>query len=272
MNTERWSIFEPSSTRGRVKQKPGLAAAKKDWTRKAIQEAAKKIFFQKGYANCRMEEVAERAGVSKGLIYAYFRNKDDLYVSLMIPVLQAINASAAVFRRELDDGKYRTGKEVLKAFAERYKNLYRLDPEGIRIIQAFQQGDLISSMGKESRENLNRIGRENFVNARAIVASSMERNLLPQMDPAKLMDLIWGMFIGIVQLEESKHRTTKKNHLLEMLDFAFESIADGICPESAHAGGTEEPRRRRGQERSVTGTNAPGRSGRAAEVRGPSRK
>ena len=109
MNTERWSIFEPASTR-RVKQKPGLAAAKKDWTRKAIQEAAKKIFFQKGYANCRMEEVAERAGVSKGLIYAYFRNKDDLYVSLMIPVLQAINASAWFFRRELDDGKYRTEK------------------------------------------------------------------------------------------------------------------------------------------------------------------
>jgi TetR/AcrR family transcriptional regulator len=272
MNTEPWSIFEPSSTRGRVKQKPGLAAAKKDWTRKAIQEAAKKIFFQKGYANCRMEEVAERAGVSKGLIYAYFRNKDDLYVSLMIPVLQAINASAAVFRKELDDGKYRTGKEVLKAFAERYKNLYRLDPEGIRIIQAFQQGDLISSMGKESRDNLNRIGRENFVNARAIIASSMERNLLPQMDPAKLMDLIWGMFIGIVQLEESKHRATKKNHLLEMLDFAFESMAAGICPGSARAAGTEDPRRRRGQERGVTGTNASGKSGRAAEVRGPSRK
>lgn len=229
-----------------MKQKTVLAAAKKDWTRKAIQEAAKKIFFQKGYANCRMEEVAERAGVSKGLIYAYFRNKDDLYLSLMVPVLQAINASAAVFRKELDDGKYRTGEEVLRGFAERYKNLYRLDPEGIRIIQAFQQGDLISSMGKESRENLNRIGRENFVNARAIIARSMERNLLPKMDPAKLMDLIWGTFIGIVQLEESKHRATKKNHLLEMLDFAFETIADGICPRRGVAGGAESLRRRKG--------------------------
>ena len=86
-----------------------------------------------------------------------------------------------------------------------------------------------------------------------------------------MMDLIWGMFIGIVQLEESKHRTTKKNHLLEMLDFAFESIADGICPESAHAGGTEEPREKKRAGEGRYRNECPGKIV-AAEVRGPSRK
>ena len=47
-----------------------------------IQKAAREVFFDKGFANTTMEEITKKANVSKGTIYLYFKNKDELYVSL----------------------------------------------------------------------------------------------------------------------------------------------------------------------------------------------
>jgi AcrR family transcriptional regulator len=194
-----------------------------------IQSAAKKLFFQKGYINCTMDGIADLAGVGKGSIYLYFKNKDDLYLSLMIPVLKEINRSGVQFRKDIIDGKYRTGKEVLMMFCKRYQDLYNFDPEGIRIIQAFQQGNLVSAMTQETRAEYNKITRENFRNARDIVRKCVALKLFPPTDPVRLIDLLWGTFIGIVQLEESKYRATRRDHIMDMLEFAFEKISEGIC-------------------------------------------
>jgi hypothetical protein len=48
------------------------------------------------------------------------------------------------------------------------------------------------------------------------------------------MDLLWGVFIGIVQLEESKYRATRKNYTIEMLEFSFLKLCEGICPEKKY--------------------------------------
>lgn len=50
--------------------------------RDRILRAAIKIFSQKGYFNSRISEIARQAGVADGTIYLYFKNKDDLLISL----------------------------------------------------------------------------------------------------------------------------------------------------------------------------------------------
>lgn len=44
-----------------------------------ILEAALDVFGEAGLAGARLEEIAARAGVSKGTIYLYFANKDELF-------------------------------------------------------------------------------------------------------------------------------------------------------------------------------------------------
>jgi len=62
-----------------------------------ITEAAFEAFAEKGYAATRVEEVAQRAGVSKGLLYLYFKTKEELFKavvrSLVIPRIDALTAS-----------------------------------------------------------------------------------------------------------------------------------------------------------------------------------
>ena len=52
-----------------------------------ITEAAYAVFAEKGYAAARVAEVAERAGVSKGLLYLYFRTKEELFKAVIKSVV-----------------------------------------------------------------------------------------------------------------------------------------------------------------------------------------
>ncbi|HWS70826.1 MAG TPA: TetR/AcrR family transcriptional regulator [Thermoanaerobaculia bacterium] len=44
----------------------------------SIQEAAMRVIARKGMAAATMQEIAEEAGVAKGTIYLYFRDRDEL--------------------------------------------------------------------------------------------------------------------------------------------------------------------------------------------------
>jgi AcrR family transcriptional regulator len=66
---------------------------KKDTVRKKILERAKQEFIEKGYEGGSLREIASRAGVTKGNIYTYFRNKDELFCELVRPILNVIEHS-----------------------------------------------------------------------------------------------------------------------------------------------------------------------------------
>lgn len=48
-----------------------------------ITQAALAAFAEKGYAGTRVDDVAKRAGVSKGLLYLYFKTKEDLFKAVI---------------------------------------------------------------------------------------------------------------------------------------------------------------------------------------------
>jgi len=52
-----------------------------------ITAAAFEVFAEKGYAAARVEEVAQRAGVSKGLTYLYFKTKEELFKAVVKSVV-----------------------------------------------------------------------------------------------------------------------------------------------------------------------------------------
>jgi AcrR family transcriptional regulator len=75
-----------------------------------ITEAALAAFAEKGYAATKVDEVAKRAGVSKGLLYLYFKTKEDLFkavirsflspkIDALISNIEETNLSAEEFVR-----------------------------------------------------------------------------------------------------------------------------------------------------------------------------
>ena len=51
-------------------------------SRAAIMDTALELFAHNGYYGTSMERIAKKCGISKGLIYNYFRSKDDLLKSI----------------------------------------------------------------------------------------------------------------------------------------------------------------------------------------------
>ena len=64
---------------------------RKDARPQELLAAALDLFVERGYAATRLEDVAARAGVSKGTLYLYFVNKEELFKAViresLIPVL-----------------------------------------------------------------------------------------------------------------------------------------------------------------------------------------
>lgn len=69
-------------------------ARRKDERPDEIVSAALEVFVERGYAATRLEDVASRAGISKGTLYLYFDNKEELFkavvrASLVAPLEEA---------------------------------------------------------------------------------------------------------------------------------------------------------------------------------------
>src|SRR5690606_39140051 len=51
--------------------------------REQIIQGAKRVFMKLGFDGASMNDITREAGVSKGTIYVYFENKEDLFVAMV---------------------------------------------------------------------------------------------------------------------------------------------------------------------------------------------
>ena len=74
---------------------------RKDARPQELLAAAIDLFVERGFAATRLEDVARRAGVSKGTLYLYYANKEDLFKAVVresiVPVIGDAELSVAEF-------------------------------------------------------------------------------------------------------------------------------------------------------------------------------
>ncbi len=97
-----WRTIESAATR---REKMGnirsITEEEKEERRHAIMEAAKGRFQRFGFSKTTMEEIAADAGISKGTIYLYFQNKEDIFYELLGK--EALDMERFLFRRVVDE-------------------------------------------------------------------------------------------------------------------------------------------------------------------------
>src|SRR5271170_6917338 len=57
--------------------------ARTEETQSRILDAAQAVFSEQGFEKTQLEEVAARAGYTRGAIYAHYSSKEDLFLALM---------------------------------------------------------------------------------------------------------------------------------------------------------------------------------------------
>ena len=105
------------------------AEARDQDRRKTILRAAVEVFARKGYHGCRIADVAKEAGVAYGLVYHYFRNKEEL--------LQLVFEAGwgGFLTRIRDAAEMNASLEAkIQRIAQVAFEAYRIDPRGVRVL------------------------------------------------------------------------------------------------------------------------------------------
>jgi AcrR family transcriptional regulator len=82
----------------------------------SILQTAERLFCENGYANTKIQDIAQAAEVAVGTVYFYFRNKEDL-------LLQLIDATAFNVRHTLGEA-FRSGKAPVERFENAGRALF----------------------------------------------------------------------------------------------------------------------------------------------------
>lgn len=73
---------------GKPAESGGSPTSRASRKRRAIAEAASRVFIRDGFAGASVDEIAAEAGVSKPTVYAYFGNKESLFHTMLATILQ----------------------------------------------------------------------------------------------------------------------------------------------------------------------------------------
>lgn len=209
----------------------------------SILDAAKKLFISKGYLGATMDEIALEAEISKPAVYTYFKTKDDLFFSLMLPVVEDIGTQLGTIEAALAANGYRSGGALLGDLFDKLLGTYEREPVNFRIVQLFQQAGLVWELDPGIQSALNDKGRRNFETMRGILGAAIEQGLLRKANVYQAADVIWGLFVGIVQLEDIKSQGRGTNLFLRpTLRLARQLLVEGaVAPEQS-----DKARRERG--------------------------
>jgi AcrR family transcriptional regulator len=126
-----------------LETRPEVRRRRKAERPQEILEAAFVQFSRNGYASTTLDQIAERAGVTKGTIYVYFENKEHLFISMVREItktkfdivhgmLETHEGSTAdllraqfnyMYQHILEDGRRREVVRMLIAEAPRFPEL-----------------------------------------------------------------------------------------------------------------------------------------------------
>lgn len=83
-----------------------------------ILEAALALFVDKGFASTKMEDIARKAGVTKGTPYLYFSNKEDIFKAVVREAMLPNLERAEQLWRNHDGGAFQLIERVLTGWWE----------------------------------------------------------------------------------------------------------------------------------------------------------
>ena len=189
-----------------------------------IIDAALAIFGERGLAAARLEDIAKRAGLSKGTIYLYFPNKEELFREV---IRSTIIAQIERAERELAAATQQSAHETLAQFVRGYWGFLRSPNFAalFRLIHAELSNfpDLARFYGREVIERILRL-------VTGILERGVRTREFREMDPAVaarmlgpmlLMHALWCNHRDLFKATANK---TDEQVLDEVLDFYLHAI------------------------------------------------
>jgi AcrR family transcriptional regulator len=196
-----------------------------------IVDAAERIFFSQGLENATMDDVAEKAELSKGTLYIYFKSKEDLYLAI---TKRGLDILTKMFERA--STKVSLGIEKIYAIGQAYRDFSKKHTDYFKAMAYF---DLrikeISDESPNAKASIDQGEKVLTICAEAIKCGIEDGTIRPDIDPQKAAIVLWGQTNGILQLILNKGKHMKEmlkffgfKTLEEIIDYSFELVRHSL--------------------------------------------
>jgi len=193
--------------------------------RQQIIVAAKRVFTKKNFNQARMEDIANEAEVSPGTIYLYFKNKDELFVSLSLRILQFL--CIRVEHVESEEGADALVK--LDKLIEAMYDVYDFDPRNFINIFHLKSNDILKNLSPKMVIEIKKMLNKSMKSITGIFKEGIEKGVIVDRHPVVLAEIFWSLFSGIVLWESNrKIFNGNKDNLKQTIGIAFEIFQKGI--------------------------------------------
>ncbi|UCG50602.1 MAG: TetR/AcrR family transcriptional regulator [Candidatus Latescibacterota bacterium] len=199
----------------------------KEQRRNDIIDAAEAVFFSKGIANSTMDEIADVSELSKGTLYLYFKNKEDLYLAIILRGLAILQAK---FEETLK--AHESGIEKTEAIGRAFFEFAKTHPDYFQAMLYFESADLpYDDESGYAAECLSQSNHTFEICARAVQAGIDDGTIRPDLDPMKTAMTLYGVSVGLLQIVSTKGQMIRECHNLnpdELIEYFFELIGNTL--------------------------------------------
>lgn len=162
------------------------------YKRREILLAALKVFAEKGYEHANIEEVAQRAEFSKGALYNYFSNKEEIFIALLEEGFEDLS--------QIVESSIRTDvslRQQYSDFALKTLDYFDNNPDFFTLIikeNLQMKIKLLSQFRERFAEK-----RQQLVEIMAApLKQSIEAGLLKKIDPTQLVEVFWNIIFSFL--------------------------------------------------------------------------
>ena len=139
-------------------------------TRSALLTAAREAFEERGFDDCRMNDIADAAGVSHGTVYTYFESKEEILGQVIDELLV-----------ELQDDLRTSAKDPMARIAEANKRYLQAYRDNHRLLQVIEQAAVTTP---ELGARLDEFRRRYHARVSAAIRRLQEQERIPVELPA----------------------------------------------------------------------------------------
>ena len=168
----------------------------------ALLEAARSLFFKHGYAGTTMDQVAAKAGFSKRTTYLYFKNKDDLFITVAeegLVILREKLEAIPVEQLSIEDS-IAAIKDVYIWFARNHSNHFKI---------IFQEPtpEMIKNVSRELRKQIEEHERACLGVVSKVAQKAIDAGMIVDVDPWEIAAIFWGAVTGVLLLSMGGSQT-----------------------------------------------------------------
>ena len=170
----------------------------KEARRQQILDAARDLFFNRGFEATTVEEIAARTELSKGAIYLHFPSKEEIYITLMHEgsqiLFEMLKESVAV-DLPADTLIRRLGQAYMRFYRE-YTGYFRM------LFLYYSSREIHEKITPELCEKCEACAKQSLGLVASIVQKGIDQGVFRSCNPWEVAIMLWTCKNGIILLGE----------------------------------------------------------------------